>query len=343
MKHYKTFAVAALAALSLAACGGDGDSTAVTETEKVERVKLGKVEDRTIDRIISLPTNLEGYETMQVSSTVSGIIERICVEVGDKVQKGQLLVRMDPTQYTNYKLQYANLGVEMARMDALKESGSISQQTYDQTKVQYDQLAETLKLYETNTFVRADYAGVISAKNFENGELCAGQPILTLTQIGTLKAYIAVPETYFPQIRKGMKLSLSSDIYPDREFPATVEIVYPTIDASTHTFTLKVRIPNASELLRPGMYVRTHLPVGKSSAMLVPYQSVLKLIGSNTRYIFLNNNGTAKRVEVTLGDRFDKDVEIISDEVKPGDEVVVAGQTRLVDGAKLEIVEASAE
>ncbi|MCQ2336239.1 MAG: efflux RND transporter periplasmic adaptor subunit [Paludibacteraceae bacterium] len=320
-------------ALTFAACTND---VTETETEKVEQVQVQKIEMKQIDRVVELPTTLQGYETMNISSTVSGIIDHIFVEVGDKVSKGQLLVRMDPTQYTTYKLQYANLGVEMGRMEALKEAGSISQQAYDQTKVQYDQLGETLALYEKNTFVKAEYAGVISAKNFENGELCAGQPILTLTQINVLKAYINIQEAYFPRLKEGMPLTLKSDIYPDKEFKATVEIVYPTIDASSHTFTVKVKIPNSSELLRPGMYVKTSIPVGKASTLVVPYQAVLKLIGSNNRYIFIKDGDRAKRVDVELGQRFDKYVEVIGD-IKEGDEIVTLGQSRLIDGCAIAV------
>ena len=86
------------------------------------------------------------------------------------------------------------------------------------------------------------------------------------------------------------------------------------------------------------MYVSTTVPVGKVKGLLVPYQSVLKLIGSNERYVFVNNNGVAKRVKVELGKRYDRDIEIISEELKDGDELVVVGQGRLVDGVKLEIV-----
>ena len=275
---------------------------------------------------------------MKVSSSVSGIIDEILVKVGDRVSKGQLLVKMDPTQYTTTKLTYANLGVEMSRMEALKAAGSISQQIYDQTKTQYEQVKEQLALYESNTFVRADFAGVISAKNFENGELCAGQPILQLTQINKLKAFVNVQENYFPYLKKGMKLKITSEIYPDKVFEAIIETVFPTIDPSSHTFSVRIQIPNASETLRPGMYVSTSISVGKVKGMLVPYQSVLKLIGSNERYVFVNDGGKAKRITVTLGKRFDRDVEIISDELKEGDELIVVGQGRLVDGVKLEIV-----
>ena len=322
--------------LTLSACSEE--QTTVQEVEKVEKVQVMKLTATEIEREVVLPSTLEGYDNMKVSTSVSGIIDEILVDVGDKVSKGQLLVKMDPTQYTTTKLQYANLGVEMGRMDALKEAGSISQQIYDQTKTQYNQLKEQLALYEANTFVRADFAGVISARNFEPGELCAGQPILQLTQINKLKAYINVQENYFPYLKKGMKLTLTSDIYPGKTFPASVEVVYPTIDPSSHTFSVKVLIPNASEVLRPGMYVTTSIPVGKVQGLLVPYQSVLKLIGSNERYVFVNNNGVAKRVKVELGKRYDRDIEIISEELKEGDELIVVGQGRLVDGVKLEIV-----
>ncbi len=326
-----------LLGVMLASCTKESADTSATESVKKEKVETEKIEMKEIDREVNLPSTLQGYETRNISSTISGIIDQIFVEVGDKVAKGQLLVRMDPTQYTNYKLQYANLGVEMERVKALKEAGSISQQSYDQTKVQYDQLGETLALYEKNTFVKADFSGVITAKNFESGELCAGQPILSLAQINILKAYINIPEMYFPQIKKGMPLTLKSEIYPDKEFKGTVEIVYPTIDVSSHTFTVKVKIPNSSELLRPGMYVNTTLPVGKASTLVVPYQAVLKLIGSNNRYIFIRDGDVAKRVDVELGQRFDKYVEIIGN-VKEGDEIITMGQGRLVDGSYIEVV-----
>ncbi|MBO7160981.1 MAG: efflux RND transporter periplasmic adaptor subunit [Paludibacteraceae bacterium] len=336
MNKFVTSLAAIALLVTVSSCSEE--KATVQEVEKVEKVQVMKLATTEIEREVILPTTLEGYDNMKVSSSVSGIIDEILVKVGDRVSKGQLLVKMDPTQYTTTKLTYANLGVEMSRMEALKAAGSISQQIYDQTKTQYEQVKEQLALYESNTFVRADFAGVISAKNFENGELCAGQPILQLTQINKLKAFVNVQENYFPYLKKGMKLNITSEIYPDKVFEAIIETVFPTIDPSSHTFSVRIQIPNASETLRPGMYVSTSIPVGKVKGMLVPYQSVLKLIGSNERYVFVNDGGKAKRITVTLGKRFDRDVEIISDELKEGDELIVVGQGRLVDGVKLEIV-----
>ncbi|MDD4644791.1 MAG: efflux RND transporter periplasmic adaptor subunit, partial [Bacteroidales bacterium] len=182
-------------------------------------------------------------------------------------------------------------------------------------------------------------SGVISAQNFQDGELYGGAPILVLTQIHVLKALINIPESYFPDVKTGMNLELRSDIYPDQVFPATIEIVYPTVDARTHTFQAKLKIQNSSDLLRPGMFVRTTLELGQVEAIMAPYQAVLKLVGSNERYIFLNENGVAKRIGVALGQRFDEKVEILSDKIKVGDQLVSVGQAKLVDGVKLSVVQ----
>ena len=332
-----------LAAMGVVACGGKQKATEATETTKeVERVEIMELKSQRIAKQLELSSTLEGYETMNIAPSITGHIEHIYVEVGSRVAKGTLLVRMDQTQLNTTRINLASTKTELDRVTALKASGSISEQVYDQTKAGYDQLVETERFQEENTFVKAQFNGVISAKNYEDGEMYTGAPILTLTQISRLKALISIPESYFPLVKKGMKVNVYSDIYPDQVFPATIEIVYPTIDFSTHTFQAQLVIPNASEKIRPGMYVRTTLALGEIEALVVPYQSVLKLTGSNDRYVFVDDGGTARRVSVTLGQRFDDQIEIVPvtpGDLKEGDRLVITGQARLVDGSPLEVVE----
>jgi len=333
--------VAMIAAMMLTATGckekKDEKNVANVQEEKTELVSVQPLAKETISKSISISAVLQPYETMNISPSVTGIIKKINVDVASRVSKGQTLVQMDETQLKTTRLQFANLEKELGRVEALLKSGSVSQQTYDQTKVQYDLTKENLEFLEKNTYVKADFSGVISAKNFESGELYSGMPILTLIQINTLKAIVNIPEAYFPMIKAGTKVQLTSDIYKGRIFEGTIEIIYPTIDANTHTFQAKVRIPNAKEELRPGMYMSVNIDLDNIEAIIVPYQSVLKLQGANERYVFVNNEGYAKRVVVTMGKRFDDKIEIISDELKEGDELVVVGQAKLVDGVKLNI------
>lgn len=331
----KAIAIITAAAL-LSGCGAN---TEEVSQDRVEQVRTTPLAYQEVSRQIELSTTLQGYEEMNISPSLTGIIEKIYVEVGDRVRKGDTLVRMDQNQLNTTRLAYANLQIEMNRVRMLLESEAISQQTYDQTKLSFDQTAESLRFLEENTFVLAQYDGVISSKSYEDGELYAGaQPILRLTQINELKAYVNVPETYFPKVKEGMKVNVYSDIYPDKVFPATIEIVYPTVDPASHTFTLKLRIPNRSELIRPGMYVSTVLDLGRTEALVVPYQSVLRLIGSNNRYVFVDDGGVAKRVFVEIGERHDQTIEISSDSLKVGDPIVTTGQAKLVDGVRLNVV-----
>ncbi len=341
MNKLSKITVLAAVAVCILACGGKKDEKKADKALKQEKVETQVLQKEEIARELELSATLEGYESMSISPSVTGKIEHIYVEVGSVVSKGQLLVRMDQTQLNTTKINLANAQTEFARVEALKESGSVSQQVYDQTKSQLELLKENEKFLETNTFVKAQFSGVISAKNYENGELYSGAPILALAQISTLKAIINIPESYYPLVKKGMKVNVYSDIYKDNAFPATIEIVYPTIDPASHTFQAKLRIPNPSQKIRPGMYVKTTLALGRAETIVVPYQAVLKLTGSNDRYVFLNDGGKARRVAVRLGQRFDDRVEIVPEtagELNEGDELVVVGQARLIDGSPLKIM-----
>ena len=339
MKRFTAIATVALVMGTIVGCGGETTDTAnAVQTEKIEKVETLTLSKEMVARELELSSTLEGYESMSVAPSLTGKIEHIYVEVGSRVNKGQLLIRMDQNQLNTTRISLNSVQTEFNRVEALKESGSVSQQVYDQTKAQLDNLKQSESFLEENTFVKAQFSGVIAAKNYEDGELYAGTPILTLTQINTLKAIINIPESYFPLVKKGMKVDVTSDIYPNEIFPATIEIVYPTIDAASHTFQAKVRIPNNSEKIRPGMFAKAKLAIGEVETMVVPYNAVLKLQGSNNRYIFLDRDGVAKRVDVVLGQRFDDRVEVISDEIKEGDKIVVVGQARLIDGIKLDVV-----
>lgn len=335
--------ILATALLVLVGCGNKKTVTTEETTERIEVVELTTLHPREIQREISLSSNLMGYETVNVAPSLTGKIEHIYVEVGDRVQKGADLVRMDQQQYKTTKLSIANLETEMMRMEGLIQTGSVSQQQYDQTKLSLDQTKENLDFLQKNTYVKANFSGVISAKNYEDGELYSGSPIVVLTQVDKLKTLVAIPESYIPLVKQGMRLELRSEVYPDKVFPATIEVVYPTVDASTHTFQVKVVVPNKNGLLRPGMYITTTIGLGKEKVITAPYSTVLKLVGANDRYVFINDNGYAKRVTVEMGQRFGDDVEISAPEIVDGVELVTKGEARLVDGVKISVGETVAE
>ena len=334
IKHYSLIAASALL---LASCSSKDDKAADTEKEKVETVSVMKLQKHDIMRILTFSGVLQPYQKVAVAPALQGRITNLYVEVGDRVSQGQMLAKMDETQYLSTKLNYENTKTDFNRIKILNDSNNIAKQTFDQAKSGLEVLETSLKNLEQNTYLRAPFAGVVSARNYEPGELFAGQAIYEIVQINTLKALVEVPETYFPQVKQGMKLNIATDTYKGETFPATIEVVYPTIDEKSHTFSIKLKIPNAAQKLRPGMYVSTTLEMGEEKTLTAPYNAVQKLQGSDERYVFLAENGKAKRVVVRFGQRFDDNVEIIADEITEGKDLIIQGVAKLHDGTPITI------
>jgi membrane fusion protein, multidrug efflux system len=343
-RNFYTVLVAVLLIMAMIGCSKGKKE--VAQAKASELVRVDPLHKQLINRDMEFSSSLVANEEMNVAPSTAGKIEKIFVSVGSRVGKGQLLVQMDPTQLNTTRIQFNNLKNDMQRMEALRQAGTVTQQAYDQTKVQYDLNKENLVFLEKNVNLRAPFGGIISVKNFENGELYTGSPsattgkaaIVTLVQINPLKANFFVPESFLPQLKLGSKVRVKCDIYPDREFSAQIARIYPTVDAATRSVQVELKVNNAGEKLRPGMFCRTTIDFGRAEALVVPCQAVIKMQGADERYVFLEENGKAKRVTVSLGKRFDDKTEIISNQLKEGDNLIVTGQNRLIDGVAVKVV-----
>jgi multidrug efflux pump subunit AcrA (membrane-fusion protein) len=99
-------------------------------------------------------------------------------------------------------------------------------------------------------------------------------------------------------------------------------------------------IRNANEVLRPGMYARVSFDMGATAALVLPAVAVIKQEGTNDRYVFkVNADNTASKIKVEIGNRFDDKIEVISEAISAGDQIIIAGQEKLLDGSRISIVE----
>ena len=341
----KNVILSAIAIAILTGCSGKKDDSKNTVVEGIP-VKVQKLEKQVISRTLDYTANLEADEQVYYAPAAVGRIDKIYVEVGDRIKKGQLLVEMDRTQLIQAEVQLKNLEAEYNRAQALNKTESISKQAYDATVTQYEVAKANVAFLKENTKMIAPFNGVVSGKFFENGEVYTGgafggakkPSIISIEKINPLKARVNLSEQYFLMVKKGTEIELETALYPERTFKGKVKIVYPTIDPATRTFTVEVEIPNKDEALRPGMYGSIDFAIGTAETLVAPAIAVLKLQGANDRYVFVNRNGVAKRVNVTLGKRFEDQLEIISDNIHEGDELIVVGQGRVVDGSKLSII-----
>jgi RND family efflux transporter MFP subunit len=350
MKYLKTIPVILISGLILSACSSKNANEAAlaTNIEKaVSPVRITTLGRTTIARTVEYTATILPYEEVNVVPSSAGRIDKIYVEVGDRINKGDDLFLMDRTQLYQQKVQLANLVKDLARLDTLMRTGSVKQQQYDQMKAQYDITKTNVDFMEVNTLLKAPFNCVVTGKYFEDGEMYSGTPttaegraaVVTVMQVNPLKVNVGISEQYYPLVKRGMKAEIKADVYKDQTFTGTIFRVYPTINSSTRTFTSELELQNRNDMLKPGMFVRVTLNLGEVETFVVPASTVLQQEGTNQRFVFIAKDNTANRVEVTLGQRFDEMVEIVSSEIKVGDMLISDGQAKLINGDKIKISE----
>jgi RND family efflux transporter MFP subunit len=307
------------------------------KTTDVFKVKIEQAQSKEIDRIYEFSTTVDAAVKNYIASAGGTRIEKIFVEVGDVVKKGQQLVKMESTQLATSLAQLDNLKIELERVKALYQSGGVSKQQLDQLQMQYDVAKKSAENLKDNIYLTSPINGIITARNFDNGDVAAGQPILQVMQINPVKLKINIPESFYNNVKKGMQVKAKTEIFGEEEFAGTVSLIYPTIDPLTRTFTCEVKVNNANSKLKPGMFGRVELNLGKAATIMVSDKAVVKQSGSNDKYIFVENNGVVEYRKVQLGRRIEDKIEVISG-IADGENVVITGQSKLMDGTKVEVI-----
>ena len=257
----KNLILSIIAIAILAGCSGKKDKTTDSDVVEAIPVKVQKLEKTDIARTLDYAANLEADKQVFYAPAATGRIEKIYVEVGDQIKKGQVLVEMDKTQLVQAEVQLKNLETEYNRAIQLNETGSISKQAYDAAVTQYEVAKANVEFLKENTQMLAPFDGVVTGKYFEDKELYTGASfggatkpsIIAIEKIDPVKAYVSLSEQYYLTVKPGTKVELKNNIYPDQVFEGKVSIVYPSIDPASRTFTVEVKIPNKNEALRPGM------------------------------------------------------------------------------------------
>ena len=340
----KSFQLAAvLVAAMLGACSGGEEKKEETAVETVVTkpvVKLATVTSRDVAQIGEYTATVEAEAKNSIAPTSPGRISQIFVEVGDYVRKGQKLVQMDAANLTQLKLQLDNQEKEFNRVDELYKVGGASKAEWDAAKTNLDVRRSSYENLLENTQLVSPLDGVITARNFDNGDLYSSTqtPVLVVQQITPVKLKVSVSEQNFPKVTKGMPVTVKLDVYEGEEFEGKVSLVYPTIDAATHTFPVEVTLPNASKRVRPGMFARVTMNFGSKNHVVVPDMAVVKRAGSGDRYVYVYNNGKVSYNKVELGRRMGSEYELISG-VDNNSQVVVAGQNRLADDVEVEVIQ----
>lgn len=332
-------------------CSGDKDSKDAAKEETLPVVKVATVTARTVDQNGNYTATVEPELLNNISSSMPNRIKQILVDEGQYVSAGQRVVVLDDvntfsyeSQVDNARANLHNVQLNYDRAVELYKIGGGTKQNVDAMEIQLvnakNALAtaeRTLRHARENTVLTSPISGVVTARNYDPGDLTGNLPILTVARAQPVKVVINVSEGDLPHVRKGMPAVIKFDTYGDEEFSGTVTTIMPTVDAQSRTFGVEVTMPNANNKILPGMFGRVTLNLGKADRVVVPDKAVIKQTGSGDHYVYVyNQNGTVSFNKVELGQRLGDSYELISG-VESGSQVVINGQSRLANGVKVQV------
>lgn len=327
-----------LSVILLTACGKkDAKESDVAQVTK-PNVKIMQVMTRDVEQVYEFTATVEPIVKNNINPTTPGRIRKIFVEVGDPVSKGQRLAQMDNVNLQNSENQIENFRRIYKRVSELHAVGGASQQELDNASLQLNVAETNLKNLQENTMLLSPISGIVTARNYDSGDMYSGQmPILTVMQINPVQLKINVSETFFSRVKKGMPVEVKLDVYQGDTFNGKVTLIYPTIDERSRTFPVEIQLSNPGNKVRPGMFARVNINFGLLSRVVVPDLAVVKQAGSGSRFVYLYKNGKVNYLPVEIGRRIGAEYELISG-VESGAQVVVSGQSKLIDGAEVKVV-----
>jgi membrane fusion protein (multidrug efflux system) len=298
------------------------------------------------DEIEALGT-VRAMEAIEVSSNVTDRVVELFFEDGDRVERGDLLVRLDDTE-EKARLQgalalQAEQEREIKRLDELVRDGAVSKVRLEEYRTQRDiamRQVEEIQAQIDDRLIQAPFAGVLGFRRVSLGALVSpGDVIATLDQLDVVKLDFTVPETFVSGLRPGLKIEARTEAYPDDVFQGTIRLVDTRVDPVTRSMTVRAEVPNTDFRLRPGMLMTTVLAKNPRTTLCIPERALLAV--QSQQFVFRikdrqETRATVERVEVPIGDRVPGFVEVTAG-LTEGQRVVSDGLIGLSDGAEVEI------
>ncbi|MBQ9475440.1 MAG: efflux RND transporter periplasmic adaptor subunit [Bacteroidales bacterium] len=340
MKKYLILLSAIIAAVSCNGKKQQEQAAAAQPAAAIPAVEAVTAVRQQVPRTEVFSSTVQAYAVNNIAPQSGGRIKSIKTEVGSFVAKGQVLAEMDDLQLQQARIKLSNDETEYNRLKALLESGGVSQSDFDQIAMALKLDRSNVANLEENTYLRSPISGVVSARNYDSGDMYSsmGQAIFTVQQITPVKLLVGISESEYTKVKVGQKVQLVVDALPGESFEGKIIRIHPTMDSHSHTFDAEVHVANSQRKLRPGMYARVSVDFGVNNSVVVPDASIVKQQGSGVRTVFIlgDDNTVTERV-VTPGRHFDGKYEIL-DGIAEGEKLVSKGAATLRDGDKVEVL-----
>jgi len=304
-------------------------------------VELSKVGTAVLPQTITAVGSLRSDESVTLRPEVSGRITVIQFQEGQRVQKGDVLVRLDQAvNMAEVQQTRANLALAKSKYERaidLSSRNFISGQARDEAKNNFEVAQAAANLAEARfakTEIKAPFSGIIGLRVVSVGDYVReGADLVNLEAIDPIKVDFRVPETFIAQVKVGQELDLTLDALPGRTYRGRVIALNPLLDTAGRALVIRAQVRNQDTTLRPGMFARVSLITStKQEALVVPEEALVPQ--GTEQFVYRVVDQRAERVKVETGQRRDGKVEILSG-VEKDDVIVLAGQSRLRDGSQI--------
>jgi len=292
--------------------------------------------------------SLRSDEAVILRPEIGGRVAEIAFKEGQRVGKGQVLVRLDSSvQRADLERAQANLTLSKSKFERavdLRNKGFISSQARDESEntfkvAQADAELAAARLAKTE--IRAPFGGIIGLRSVSVGDYVKeGQDMVNLEEIDPLKVDFRVPEIFLSQVKAGQVLQITLDALPDRTWAGKVYAINPLIDASGRAIAIRAEVPNPDSRLRPGMFARVRLLTSAvKESLTVPEEAIFPV--GDDKYVYKVVDGRAQRQKIEIGQRRGTQVEVVGGLTRD-DTVVTAGVIKLREGSAVKLAGAGA-
>ncbi|MGR6873907.1 efflux RND transporter periplasmic adaptor subunit [Pseudomonas sp. HK3] len=298
-----------------------------------------KVEPQGLKSTIKSIGTLKANLSVVLSPEVSGRIIKVGFEDGSSVDKGTLLFQLDDSTQTaqlNEARARVNLSkTEYKRINKLYKQNAASETDLDSAAANLSinqSQAEFAEAQLKKMAILSPFKGMIDLHNISAGEYVnAGQDLVSLVDLNSLKFDFALPETYLSKVKLGQKIEITTPAFPERTYMGIVTAISPAINEQSRSFIVRAIIKNETLELRPGLFASAVLEISNNEkALMVPEQA---LIPQGQQYFIMKVvDGKVLQVPVVIGQRRKAEVELVSG-LAAGDVVITAGQIKLQPGA----------
>ena len=315
---------------------------------KVTRVETLRVEPRDLIEEFTLPGSLEAWNDLTLSAEISGPIEGVEAEEGDRLIAGEELVRINTqtlqTSYASTRAEFELRQKTERRLKQLIEEQLVSNQEYENAAGALDIAAASLRATEVmlaKGILKSPIDGLLEERFVDPGEYVGvGDPLVRIVQVDRLKVNVDVPEKDIQFLHKGASVSIDSSVINGWGYgtlQGKITHIGYVADPLTRTYRVLIEIANSNEALRPGMIVRTRFTRRQlNQVLVVPLYAVVDRDGQ--KYLFIQNSKKARQQQVLLGAILSGEV-VVREGLQAGDEVVIKGQQLLMDGALINSAE----